>query len=159
MTKNQEQQGFVEGVKILQDPNKKISDIPKQIVRSKTKSLKDTRRNRVKGNVYKIKSISVRWVSNSLGYSSPTTGSRLQKIWESLGLAKIERRSQVLCRAINIDKMNRYAKDCGYDLNNRYFITNDGYARERLINYIFINQENMEEIERRTEYKLKLMHG
>jgi len=40
---------------------------------------------------------SVRWVAKSIGYSSASTGSKLEKLWEDFGLAEIKRSNSYLC--------------------------------------------------------------
>jgi hypothetical protein len=42
--------------------------------------------------------VSVRWVSKSIGNTSATTGSKIEKEWERLGLVKIKRSTSPVCK-------------------------------------------------------------
>tara|TARA_R100000951_G_C2653740_1_gene185530 strand:- start:38552 stop:39172 length:621 start_codon:yes stop_codon:yes gene_type:complete len=76
-------------------------------------------------------SMSVRTVSKLCGFKSAITGSQIERLWERLGLAKIERRTVVLC---NADGYSILAKSYP-ELRDRCFIKGNEVAM-RLCNNI-----------------------
>ena len=71
--------------------------------------------------------VSVRWVSSSVGYTSPMTGSKIEKAWERLGLVSIKRSISFACK---VDEYSAYCK-ADPDAPSKCFVVGDDvYKRD-----------------------------
>ena len=70
--------------------------------------------------------VSVRWVASTMGYTSASTGSKMEKAWEDYDLVEIKRSNSFLC------KVDVFKAMCVAEpklLNKSFVIGNDVYVR------------------------------
>jgi hypothetical protein len=107
-----------------------IANIRSQITKNNYKSGKASKSTKYQCRLEEF-SMSVRGVARMMGYSSATVGSRIEKRWEQMGLAVINRRNKFVCHASEYDHL-KY----GYEeATSRCFISGD-CVYERLMNNI-----------------------